>query len=259
MKNFSKKKSLYLRKTYCIAEIGQNHLGKTNIANYFVKRLIKTDVDAITFQILPPERMANLKMDNLPEIFYVKKIKQIKKAKKKIGVAIADENFIKFFNNQKVDFWKVLSVDFYNKNLIKNLIKTNKPIYISTGISSTREINNINKLSSKIKFIHTNLSHNIYDANLSAIISLQKITGKKIAYGLHCDNHNLLYALVGFNPESIFFYVKNLTLKKIHDDKHAIDLNEINTVLKNLNDINKSIGNSKKIKNSMKNPEAKIK
>lgn len=38
-----------------------------------------------------------------------------------------------------------------------------------------------------------------------------------------------------------------------------MDLNEINTVLKNLNDINKSIGHSKKIKNSMKNPEAKIK
>ena len=85
------------------------------------------------------------------------------------------------------------------------------------------------------------------------------MTGKKIAYGLHCDNHNLLYSLVGFNPESIFFYVKNIILKKIHDDRHAIDLNEINTVLKNLNDIDKSIGHSKKIKNSMKNPEAKIK
>lgn len=84
MKNFSKKKSLYLKKAYYIAEIGQNHLGKTNIANNSVKRLIKTDVDAITFQILPPERMAKLKMDNLPEIFYVKKIKQIKKAKKKL-------------------------------------------------------------------------------------------------------------------------------------------------------------------------------
>tara|TARA_B100001059_G_C17828457_1_gene583011 strand:- start:1074 stop:1853 length:780 start_codon:yes stop_codon:yes gene_type:complete len=259
MKNFSKKKSSYLREPYYIAEIGQNHLGKTNIANNFVKKLIKTDVNAITFQILPPERMAKLKMNNLPEIFYKRKIKQIKKAKKKIGVAIADKNFINFFNSQKIDFWKILSVDFYNKNLIKNLIKTNKPIYISTGISSTREIINKSKLYSKIKFIHTNLSHNIKDANLSAITSLRMVTGKNIAYGLHCDNHNLLYALTTYNPESIFFYVKNPTLRKIHDDKHALDLNEINTVLKNLSDINKSIGNSKKIKNSMKNPEAKIK
>ncbi len=85
MKNFSKKKSSYLREPYYIAEIGQNHLGKTNIANNFVKKLIKTDVNAITFQILPPERMAKLKMNNLPEIFYKRKIKQIKKAKKKLG------------------------------------------------------------------------------------------------------------------------------------------------------------------------------
>ena len=259
MKNLSKKKSLYLRKTYCIAEIGQNHLGKTNIANYFVKRLIKTDVDAITFQILPPERMANLKMDNLPEIFYVKKIKQIKKAKKKIGVAIADENFIKFFNNQKVDFWKVLSVDFYNKNLITNLKKTNKSIYLSTGFSSNKEIIDIKKISNKIKFIHTNLSHDIRNANLSAISRLQKTTNRQIAYGLHCDNHNVLYASVTYNPESIFFYVKNKKLNTIYDDKHAIDLNELNTILKNLIGIKKSLGNSKKIKYAMKSQTAKIK
>mgnify|MGYP001368444087 CR=1 FL=1 len=248
-----------LRKNNYIAEIGVNHLGKTNIANNFVKKLINTDVEAITFQILPPKRMAKLKMDHLPKIFYVKKIDQIKKSKKRVGIAIADEEFINFFDNQKIDFWKILSVDFYNKNLIKKLIKTNKPIYISTGISSDREIMNIAKLSSKIKFIHTTLSHNIIDANLSAITRLRKITGKKISYGLHCDNRIIVYTAIAYNPEFIFFYVKNSSLKKIPDDKHAINLNEINNFLKNLNDINKSIGNSYKMKNYIKDPESKIK
>ena len=123
MKNHSKKKFLNIRKTYYVAEIGVNHLGKKAIASNFIKRLIKTDVDAITFQILPFEKMTKLKIDNLPEIFYIEKIKEIKKAKKKIGVAISDEKFINFFNKQKIDFWKVLSIDFYNINLIKNLKK----------------------------------------------------------------------------------------------------------------------------------------
>ena len=259
MKNHSKKKFLNIRKTYYVAEIGVNHLGKKAIASNFIKRLIKTDVDAITFQILPFEKMTKLKIDNLPEIFYIEKIKEIKKAKKKIGVAISDEKFINFFNKQKIDFWKVLSIDFYNINLIKNLKKTNKPIYLSTGFSSTKEIIDIKKMSSKIRFIHTNLSHDIKDANLSAISSLQKVTNRKIAYGLHCDSHNILYASATYNPESIFFYVKNPVLNKIHDDRHAIDLNDINTILKNLTDINKAVGSSKKIKYSMKNPEAKIK
>ena len=38
--------------------------------------------------------------------------------KKKIEVDISDEKFINFFNKQKIDFWKVLSIDFYNINLI---------------------------------------------------------------------------------------------------------------------------------------------
>ena len=242
-----------------IAEIGVNHLGKIRIANNFVKRLIKTEVDAITFQILSSDRMNELQIDNLPETFYVEKIKEIKNAKKKVGIAISDENFINFFNKQKIDFWKVLSVDFYNKNLITNLKKTNKSIYLSTGFSSNKEIIDIKKISNKIKFIHTNLSHDIRNANLSAISRLQKTTNRQIAYGLHCDNHNVLYASVTYNPESIFFYVKNKKLNTIYDDKHAIDLNELNTILKNLIGIKKSLGNSKKIKYSMKSQTAKIK
>ena len=242
-----------------IAEIGVNHLGKIRIANNFVKRLIKTEVDAITFQILSSDRMNELQIDNLPETFYVEKIKEIKNAKKKVGIAISDENFINFFNKQKIDFWKVLSVDFYNKNLITNLKKTNKSIYLSIGFSSNKEIIDIKKISNKIKFIHTNLSHDIRNANLSAISRLQKTTNRQIAYGLHCDNHNVLYASVTYNPESIFFYVKNKKLNTIYDDKHAIDLNELNTILKNLIGIKKSLGNSKKIKYSMKSQTAKIK
>ena len=242
-----------------IAEIGVNHLGKIRIANNFVKRLIKTEVDAITFQILSSDRMNELQIDNLPETFYVEKIKEIKNAKKKVGIAISDENFINFFNKQKIDFWKVLSVDFYNKNLITNLKKTNKSIYLSTGFSSNKEIIDIKKISNKIKFIHTNLSHDIRNANLSAISRLQKTTNRQIAYGLHCDNHNVLYASVTYNPESIFFYVKNKKLNTIYDDKHAIDLNELNTILKNLIGIKKSLGNSKKIKYAMKSQTAKIK
>ena len=242
-----------------IAEIGVNHLGKIRIANNFVKRLIKTEVDAITFQILSSDRMNELQIDNLPETFYVEKIKEIKNAKKKVGIAISDENFINFFKKQKIDFWKVLSVDFYNKNLITNLKKTNKSIYLSTGFSSNKEIIDIKKISNKIKFIHTNLSHDIRNANLSAISRLQKTTNRQIAYGLHCDNHNVLYASVTYNPESIFFYVKNKKLNTIYDDKHAIDLNELNTILKNLIGIKKSLGNSKKIKYAMKSQTAKIK
>ena len=34
-----------------IAEIGRNHLGKLELANYYVKNLLQTNVDGISFQI----------------------------------------------------------------------------------------------------------------------------------------------------------------------------------------------------------------
>lgn len=248
-----------IKKINYIAEIGVNHLGKTKLADNFVKKLINTQVDAITFQILTNNKISKLQIKNLPKIFYSQKIREIKKSNKNVGIAISDESFIDFFNEQKIDFWKVLSIDFYNQDLIKKLKKTNKPIYLSTGFSSTKEINNIKKISSKIKFIHTNLSHNIDDTNLFAISTLQKKTKRNVAFGLHCDNHKVLYAAVAFKPESIFFYVKNPKYKIIFDNKHAIELSKIDIILKNLDNINKSLGNGQKIKYSTNNPEEKIK
>lgn len=95
-----------------IAAIGVNHLGQKKIINSFLKKLINSDVDGITFQILEQNKLKKLNIIEFTNDFCEEKISQIKKSKKKIGIAINDINKIKFFNNQKIDFWKVLSVDF---------------------------------------------------------------------------------------------------------------------------------------------------
>ena len=242
-----------------IAEIGVNHLGQKKIINSFLKKLINSDVDGITFQILEQNKLKKLNIIEFTNDFYEEKISQIKKSKKKIGIAINDINKIKFFNNQKIDFWKVLSVDFYNKNLIQKLIKTEKPIYLSTGFSSFKEIIKTSRISKYINFIHTVLSHKIEDANLSAMKILKNHLGKKISFGLHCSDTNIIYASIFYEPNLIFFYVKRSHLKKIYDNKHAIELSNLNDMIKRIKHLKKAIGNSRKRKISLKNPTKKIK
>ena len=70
---------------------------------------------------------------------------KISELNKKIGIAISDISRIEYFDQCKVDFWKILSKDFYNKNLINKLVKTRRKIYLSTGFSSINEIKKIDK------------------------------------------------------------------------------------------------------------------
>jgi len=235
-----------------VAEIGLNHKGNKILLSKYVKFLLKSKIDAITFQIQSDQYVSSLGFKNIDLKYLKNQIRIIKKSKKKIGIAISDITKVKYFNQCKIDFWKILSKDFYSQNLINKLINTRKRIYLSTGFSSTGEIKKINS-KYNFYFIHTALSNAIKDANLMAIKSISLETGNKVSFGLHCSNHNVLYASIPFNPESIFFYVKINSLTNYPDNRHAVLLKDVNNIVENINEIKKSIGSGKKIKILFKN------
>ena len=128
-----------------VAEIGLNHKGSKTLLTKYVNFLVKSKIDAITFQIQPDQYISSLGFKNI-DLKYLKDcIQIIKKNNKKIGIAISDISKIEYFDQCKVDFWKILSKDFYNKNLINKLVKTRRKIYLSTGFSSINEIKKIDK------------------------------------------------------------------------------------------------------------------
>jgi sialic acid synthase SpsE len=235
-----------------VAEIGLNHKGNKILLSKYVKFLLKSKIDAITFQIQSDQYVSSLGFKNIDLKYLKNQIRIIKKSKKKIGIAISDITKVKYFNQCKIDFWKILSKDFYSHNLINKLINTRKRIYLSTGFSSTSEIKKINS-KYNFYFIHTALSNTIKDTNLMAIKSISLETGNKVSFGLHCSNHNVLYASIPFNPESIFFYVKINSLTSYPDNRHAVLLKDVNNIVENINEIKKSIGSGKKIKILFKN------
>jgi sialic acid synthase SpsE len=240
-----------------VAEIGLNHIGNETYAKHYVEELIKTNVTAITFQVREPafyERpeKAHLKIDLQ---FYKNISKKIKTAGKKFGIALSDISVFEELDPY-VDFYKILSKDF-NSNLSNKIIKsTKKMVYLSTGNSSVEEIKKYIKSfptqrKENLSLIHTQLSYDIKDVNLKAILSLRDKTNCNISFGNHCEDKNVCFISLAYNPHSIFLYIKGNENIKYPDDKHSVCLSEIDKFCNQLNKLKLSIGTGTKV--SMKN------
>ena len=129
-------------KPYYFAEIGLNHMGDRKILGTLKEKLLKKDIHGISIQILRDDfykkNFVKLKLNNITLVNF---IRDVKKKGKLIGVATNDASRINFFKKLNIDFYKVLSPDIKNIDLIKSLINTNcKKIFLSTGLANFNEI-----------------------------------------------------------------------------------------------------------------------
>ena len=245
-----------------IAEVGLNHFGQRHKIDNYLDVLSQSNIDGITFQIREQEyykKKPNLKLSDNE---YTRICEFIKSKNKKFGIAIADINKIDFLESINVDFYKVIRNDITNKSLMKKLVATNKPLIISTGLSSDVDIQNFIKEfgTDNITLNHTQLSHDPKDCNLLAIQKMKDKYGCNVSFGTHCNNINVIYMSLCYYPSSILFYVKDdwpfnhYTETNFPDDEHAISLNNIHNVLNNINKLQDAIGTGtkQKMKNKIK-------
>ena len=94
-----------------ISEIGINHMGDKKYAENILRDLLKIkDIDAITFQVREESfYYGSRKKLILSDDFYIKVKYLVKKANKKFGIALCDENKVKFFENLGIDFVKIIN------------------------------------------------------------------------------------------------------------------------------------------------------
>ena len=234
-----------------IFEIGHNHLGSEERINFIVNQLIEIKADCITFQIREKSFYntnnftKSLKIKNN---IYSKVIDRILKSKTKIGLAISDIESLKYFDNlfeEKIAFYKILSKDLDNSDYLKMFKSiTNQNIALSTGLSSINSIKRaVNIIGKNTELIHTALSNDSKDANLSAIKSVRETFIRKlVSYGHHSRNMNLIFSALSYKPQNIYLYVKTNEDLKFPDDKHAIELRMIKDLVKEILDVSKGIG-----------------
>jgi len=227
-----------------IAEIGLNHLGDEELALQYVKALIKKPLDGISFQIRENSFYdgSELFQRKLNYNFYDQASKIIRKANKDIGFAIAEISEVERFLSYKPAFWKTLSWDLDNAKLQSKLSLTNVFRYVSTGISDMKSLIEFSNHNSDFNFIHTCLSNEVQDQNLSCLISIPERTSIKSAFGLHCKLSLVASLSVMYSPSAIFFYVKLDSEKEYPDDVHAISFKKMDLFLQSIIDSSASLG-----------------
>jgi len=152
-------------KPYLVAEISANHNGSLKTALKTIKLAKESGADAIKLQTYTPKTMTiNVKRKD----FYISKgqwkgnylydlykkahtplewHKEIFDYTKYLGItcfsSAFDETAVDFLEKNNIPAYKIASFEATDLELIKYACSTNKPIIISTGLASKKEINDI--------------------------------------------------------------------------------------------------------------------
>lgn len=153
----------YIKKNRCfiIAEVGLSHEGSLGVALKMIEKAAKSGVDAVKFQThiaehessyLEKFRVKNMTQDS-SRFDYWKRTSFKKEDWIKIKNVCEDNNVVfmsspfsvqaaQLLEEIDVSIWKISSGDINNYPLLDFVKKTNKPIFLSSGMSGYKEINN---------------------------------------------------------------------------------------------------------------------
>jgi len=244
-----------LKKTFIIAEIGNNHEGSFNVACKLIKEAKKAGVDAVKFQTFETKNYIN--QNDFERFERLEKFELTKEEFYKLSLLAKDIN-LKFistpfdinsaiFLNKIVDCFKISSGDNNYYQLIEQVLKFKKNTIISTGLLNFKGTINLYKFikklkfdNSKIAFLHCVSSYPAEDkeANLLSISLLKKNFPFTIGY----SDHTLgIHAAIAATVIGAKIIEKHFTLdnnySKFRD--HQLSLNPVN--MKHLVDSIRSI------------------
>ena len=268
--NFFKK--LTNDKTFFIAEIGINHNGNLEKAIKLIESAKLAGCDVVKFQKRTPELCIpkdqwNIKRKtpwgNIKYIDYKKKIEfgkkeydKINKYCKKLNIlwtaSCWDIPSIKFIKKYNVKFYKIASASITDKYLLKEIKKTNKPVIISTGMSTEKQISNAVKIigQKNLAILHCNSSYPApsKQLNLRYIKTLQKkYKNSVIGYSGHEMNLSSSIAAIVLGAKIV---ERHITLDKSlwgTDQRASIEPLGFARLIRDARTVEESLGYNKKI------------
>ena len=260
---------------YLIAEAGVNHEGNLDTAKRLVVEAAEAGANGIKFQSYKASSLASKfspsywdlseePTDSQYKLF--QKYDKFWKSEYEILKEICDKESIEFlstpfdiesakFLNDLQDVFKISSSDITNKPFIEHIIKYGKPVILSTGASSTYEIQEavewIEEKDIPIALLHCVLSYPTkdIDANLAMIRDLQvRFPENIIGYSDHTLPNDMkvleLATLVGATIlEKHFTHDKTL---KGNDHYHSMDKEDIQIFMQRLEKTFSLLGAKKK-------------
>lgn len=199
-----------MKRIFIIGEIGINHNGDINIAKKLIDLAKKAGADAVKFQKRDIELVYSKKLLDSPrespwgktqrdqklglEFNYeeYKIIDDYCKQNKIIWFASAwDINSLKFLEKFNLNFNKIASAMIIDKNFLKAVAKQKKYTFISTGMSTEKNIDDavqiFTELNCPFELMHSVSTYPMdpKDANLSTITELKKKYKCDVGYSGH--------------------------------------------------------------------------
>ena len=200
----NKKYFINAPKVYFIAEIGINHNGDLKNALKLIEESKHAGCDAVKFQKKSPRDSVPRHVWDAPKdtpwgkmtyIEYKERMEFNKKQYKEIikfckelkidwSASCWDLKSVDFMEDLNIPYYKVASASITDLRLLKRIKKTKKPVIISTGMSTLKQINKAVKIlgSKNLGILHCNSSYPAKneELNLNFITKLKKMFPKSI-------------------------------------------------------------------------------
>ena len=265
------KNKLINKKVIIIAEGCDNHFGKLSNAKKMVLQAKKSGADVIKFQHhIPDEEM----------------LKKVPKSKnftlslyeflKKYSLSIDDHKKLMLFcKKQKIEYlctpfsykaaaelnsigvkwFKIGSGEFTDVPFVKKILKFNKPVIFSTGMSTKQEINMMCKIfksqkNNKLALMNCTSEYppKFEDINLKFILELKKKYPKMIIG--HSDHTNTITTSLGAVALGARIIEKHVYLNNLNsgpDRDVSISFSQLASLVKQIRNMELALGAKKKI------------
>ena len=261
-------------KPFIIAEIGNNHNGEMEIAKKLIDEALKCGVSAVKFQTKDietafPQNLLNKNYEG-PNSFgktyrehkqvlelSIPQLKELKEYSEKKDLIFFSTPFdIKSLNDLislDLEIFKISSFHVTDLELVDAVSKTNKPVIISTGMSTIEEIDNavniLEKNRCKYLIMHCVSSYPAKpeDLNLKAITTLREKYGCLVGYSGHESSANIAPSVILYDACAI---ERHFTLDRtMKGPDHALSLEPagMDILVKRSNLLFKAKGNGNKI------------
>jgi sialic acid synthase SpsE/sugar phosphate isomerase/epimerase len=255
-------------RTFIIAEIGNNHNGDFERAKLMIDKAVEMGADCAKFQMRQIKEVYRSKsleksgedlgteyiIDLLNKFeLSVRQQEELSHYCNKKGILYMctpwDKTSVDILEKFNVPAYKVASADLTNLPLLDKLAKTNKPLILSTGMSTTEEVkmtvNFLNKRNVKFVLLHCNSTYPapLHDINLNWILKLKDIHSL-VGYSGHERGINVSLAAVALGAKVI---ERHFTLdRKMEGPDHAasLEFEEFKTLIRGCRQIEIALGNS---------------
>lgn len=257
---------------FVIAEIGINHDGSVSQAEKLIDAAAECGADAVKFQsyrvdrLLIPSRERYVQQSDGSESAYQmlrrcelswESQEKLKKCADARGIMFLstpfDEESADFLDSIGVPAFKIASADITHVPLLRHVASKGKPVLLSTGMSFLSEVAdavyNLRSFGAKeILLMHCVSAYpaSPQHMNLRALQTLQSYF--ELSVGLSDHSEGILIPLIAVALGAVLVE-KHFTLDKNApgpDHKASMDPNDLKTLVKNLRDVEASLGDGRK-------------